>query len=135
MPSIKLLVDDLVVYESTTMPNVSDPTITMNKLQPIENPVKGNDYYYVSPDDSKIYQGTLLRVNSSGYTMMSANGQLVVVDNIYVIKILKKGGKRKSRRTRKREVTNTTLDLCGRESGSFSRRSKDSRPCAIICHR
>lgn len=107
MPSIKLLVDDLVVYESTTMPNVSDPTITMNKLQPIENPVKGNDYYYVSPDDSKIYQGTLLRVNSSGYTMMSANGQLVVVDNIYVIKILKKGGKRKSRRTRKSKKRST----------------------------
>jgi hypothetical protein len=102
MPSVKLLVDDLVVYDSTSMPpNRSDPTVTMNNLENIRNPVRGDAYYYISPDDSKIYQGTLLRVNSSGYTMMEENGQLKVVDKIYVGKILKRGGKRRSRRTRR----------------------------------
>ena len=116
MPSVKLLVDDLVVYDSTSMPpNISDPTVTMNNLENIRNPVRGDAYYYISPDDSKIYQGTLLRVNSSGYTMMEENGQLKVVDKIYVGKILKKGGKRrktkkfrKSRKSRKgRKLRNT----------------------------
>ncbi len=103
MPSVKLLVDDVVVYDSTSMPpNRSDPTVTMNDLQHVGNPVRGDAYYYISPDDSKIYQGTLLRVNSSGYTMMEENGQLKVVDKIYVGKILlKRGGKRRSRRTRR----------------------------------
>ena len=102
MPSVKLLVDDLVVYDSTSIPpNVSDPTITMNDLQLIENPVKGNAYYYISPDDSKIYQGTLINVKSFGYTMMAENGQLLVVDAVYVRKILKRGGKRRNRKTRR----------------------------------
>ena len=108
MTRVKLLVDDLVVYDSTSMPsNVSDPTITMNDLQMIENPVRGDTYYYKSPDDSKIYQGTLTRINSLGYTMITENGQLLLVDAVYVRKILKRGGKRKSRRTNKRGKRST----------------------------
>ena len=100
MPSIKLLIDDELVYESTSIPNISDPTITMNDLQEIGNPEMGRVYYYISPDGKKIYQGTLVVNNRFGYTMRTENNNFVV-DKIYVRKILKKGGKRKSRRTRK----------------------------------
>ena len=101
----------------SSIPNVSVPTITMNNLEEIGNrfgkpfgkPVLNELYYYVSPDDSKIYRGTLVYINTrlNGYTMMDANGQLVFVDKIYVRKILKKGGKRKSRRSRKSKKRST----------------------------
>jgi len=111
MPSVKLLIDDLVVYDSTsnaTIADTRDPTITMNDLQLIENPVEGSKYYYISPLDSKIYQGTLVRVNYFGsirkqYTMMSEYEELILVNAIYVRKILKRGGKRKTRRINKRK--------------------------------
>lgn len=110
MPSIKLLIDDVLVYESTAntnIPNVSGPAITMDKLQEIGNPVLKDRYYYISPHDKKIYRGTLLGISRLGYTMLAENGDSLLLDKIYKTTILKKGGKRKSRRTRKNKKRST----------------------------
>ena len=94
MPQIKLLIDNQVVYESTdptsiksilkknrvTMEEDRTP-ITIEDLTPVTSPIDGQNYYYISPTDRKIYEGVLARVsvssisNGKTYVINSENGK------------------------------------------------------------
>ena len=120
MPQIKLLIDNQVVYESTdptsiksilkknrvTMEEDRTP-ITIEDLTPVTSPIDGQNYYYISPTDRKIYEGVLARVsvssisNGKTYVINSENGKKEMTHMVYVKKTTM-GGKRRTKRSKKR---------------------------------
>jgi hypothetical protein len=129
MPQIKLLIDNQVVYESTDPTSIKSilkknrvtmeedrRQVAMEDLTPVTNPIEGQNYYYVSRKDDKIYEGKLEQVmtitmtNSKIYQINTGNGNEIV--NTVYVKKTNIGGKRrqsksnkKTRRTRKTRKT------------------------------
>jgi hypothetical protein len=119
MSQIKLLIDNQVVYESTDPTSIKSilkknrvtmeedrRQVAMEDLTPVTNPIEGQNYYYVSRKDDKIYKGKLEQVmtitmtNSKKYQVNSGNGNEIV--NTVYIKNSTMGGKRRTNRRTKR---------------------------------
>ena len=119
MPQIKLLIDNQVVYESTDPTSIKSilkknrvtmeedrRQVAMEDLTPVTNPIEGQNYYYVSRKDDKIYEGKLEQVmtitmtNSKKYQINTGNGN-EIVNTVYIKKQNIGGKKRRTRRGKK----------------------------------